>query len=205
MAFINQLTREMTLKIAYHGPGLGGKTTNLRWLNTTLPSDQHGEFLTLDTATERTLFFDFLLVRIGTVAGFRLHLQLYTVPGQLYYDASRKLILKGVDAVVMVADSQRERMAENEESLKLLANDLEAIGIRSEEIPVIVQYNKRDLPEATPLEEMQARLNPSGQPYFQAVARHGVGVMPTLRMATTQALRGLESRLESGGPRAEQP
>ncbi len=191
MAFVNQLGREITLKIAYHGPGLGGKTTNLRWLHQTLPVDQRGELLTLDTATERTLFFDFLLVRLGEVAGFKVNLQLFTVPGQLYYDASRKLILKGVDAVVLVADSQSARLAENEESRKLLLADLVAIGIRPEEVPLIVQYNKRDLPDVAPLEELQARLNPTGQPYFQAVARHGVGVMPTLRLATAQALRSL--------------
>lgn len=191
MAFVNQLGRELTLKIAYHGPGLGGKTTNLRWLHQTLPADQRGELLTLDTATERTLFFDFLLVRLGDVAGFRVNLQLFTVPGQLYYDASRKLILKGVDAVVLVADSTAERMAENEESRKLLLSDLTAIGIRPEEVPLVIQYNKRDLPDAAPLELLQSRLNPTGQPHFQAVARHGVGVMPTLRMVTALAMRGL--------------
>jgi len=202
MAFVNQLGRELTLKIAYHGPGLGGKTTNLRWLHQTLPSDQRGELLTLDTATERTLFFDFLLVRLGEVAGYRVNLQLFTVPGQLYYDASRKLILKGVDAIVLVADSQTSRMSENEESRKLLMGDLIAIGIRPEEVPLVVQYNKRDLPDAATIEDLQARLNPTGQPYFQAVARHGVGVMPTLRLVTALAMRGL---FEQGGAPAAGP
>ena len=192
MAFVNLLTKEITLKIAYHGPGLGGKTTNLRWLESTLPASQRGDLLTLDTATERTLFFDFMLVKLGSVEGFATRLHLFTVPGQAYYDASRKLILRGVDAVVFVVDSQPERLAENEESLRLLAKDLADMGVPADEIPVVVQYNKRDMPDCVPVEDLEPRFNPTGAPYFQAIARHGVGVMPTLRTAVAAGLAGLD-------------
>jgi len=191
VAFVNLLTKELTLKIAYHGPGLGGKTTNLRWLESTLPSGQRGELLTLDTATERTLFFDFMLVKLGSVLGFSTRLHLFTVPGQTYYDASRKLILRGVDAIVFVVDSQPERLAENEESRRLLTQDLADMGVDPDGIPIVVQYNKRDMPDCVPVEDLQPRFNPTGAPYFQAIARHGVGVMPTLRTAVTEGLAGL--------------
>lgn len=193
MAFVNLLTREVVLKIAYHGPGLGGKTTNLRAISEALPADARGELLTLDTATERTLFFDFLLVRLGDVAGFKVNLHLYTVPGQMYYGASRKLILRGVDVLVFVVDSRESRMPENDESHSLIDKDFREIGIDPAAVPLIVQYNKRDLVESLPLEELQARFNAGGAPFHEAIARHGIGVIETLRTAVTLGMKDLVS------------
>lgn len=191
MAFVNQATREVVLKIAYHGPGLGGKTTNLRWIAKTLPPEQRGELLTLDTATERTLFFDFLLVNLGEIEGYTTRLHLYTVPGQLYYDASRKLILKGVDAIVFVVDSQASRLTDNEQSQLLLHKDLTDIGIDPNEVPTVVQYNKRDTPDSVALPDLQDRFNKARAPYYEAMARHGAGVMETLRTVTLLGLQRL--------------
>jgi len=191
MAFVNKLNKEIVLKLAYHGPGLGGKTTNLRMIAETLPADRHGEILTLDTATERTLFFDFLQVSLGEIAGWDTRLHLYTVPGQMYYGASRKLILKGVDVIVFVVDSQEARLTDNEQSELLLLNDFREIGIDHTDIPLVVQYNKRDLVDRTPMEILEARFNPRGAPSHEAIARHGVGVMETLATAATLGVRRL--------------
>lgn len=191
MAFVNLLTREAVIKIAYHGPGLGGKTTNLRVISETLPAERRGSLLTLDTATERTLFFDFLLVRMGEIAGFQTSLHLYTVPGQIYYDASRKLILRGVDALVFVVDSRESQLVANEQAHTLLHKDLHEIGVDPALLPLVVQYNKRDLMECLPLDVLQARFNPGGAPVHEAVARHGIGVMETLRTAATLGLDAL--------------
>ncbi len=191
MAFVNLLTREVVIKIAYHGPGLGGKTTNLRVIGETLPPDRRGELLTLDTATERTLFFDFLLVHLGEIAGFQTRLHLYTVPGQMYYDASRKLILRGVDAMVFVVDSRASRLTDNEQSQLLLLKDFHEIGIDPAKVPLVIQFNKRDLMESLPMDDLQRRFNPDGRPYHEAIARHSIGVMETLRTAATLGLREL--------------
>jgi len=191
MAFVNLLTREAVIKVAYHGPGLGGKTTNLRVISETLPPDRRGELLTLDTATERTLFFDFLLVQLGEIAGFNTRLHLYTVPGQMYYDASRKLILRGVDVLVFVVDSRASRLTDNEQSQLLLAKDFHEIGIDPARVPLVVQFNKRDLMESLPMDDLQRRFNPDGRAFHEAIARHGIGVMETLRTAASLGLREL--------------
>jgi hypothetical protein len=198
MAFANKLTREVVLKIAYHGPGLGGKTTNLRVIADSLPADRHGEILTLDTATERTMFFDFLPVMLGAAAGWSTRLHLYTVPGQIYYGASRKLILKGLDVLVFVVDSQESRLTDNEQSQLLIANDLREIGLDPAEIPLVVQFNKRDLKDRLAVEVLQRRFNPHEAPSHEAIARHGIGVMDTLRTAAGLAVRRLAEGSGSG-------
>ncbi len=193
MAFVNKLAREVVLKIAYHGPGLGGKTTNLRVIADSLPADRRGEILTLDTATERTLFFDFLPVTLGSAAGWSTRLHLYTVPGQVYYGASRKLILKGLDVLVFVVDSQESRLTDNEQSQLLLGNDLREIGLDPAEVPQVVQFNKRDLKDRLPMEVLQRRFNPQQAPSHEAIARHSIGVMETLRTAAELAVRRLSA------------
>ncbi len=189
MATVNQQTKEIVFKIAYHGVGLGGKTTNLREICKYVSPSMRGDLLTLDTATERTLFFDFLLVMLGNIDGYRIYVHLYTLPGQQYYDASRKLILKGSDVIVIVVDSQASKAEENEQSLKLLEQDLKAIEVAPQDIPRVIQYNKADIQKSLSLAELQSRFNPNGDPYHQAIARHGVGVMDTLRTATELALQ----------------
>jgi signal recognition particle receptor subunit beta len=160
MTFINYASREINCKIVYYGPGLGGKTTNLEHVFAKVSPDTRGKMVSLATETERTLFFDFLPVDLGTVRGFKTRFHLYTVPGQVYYNASRKLILKGVDGVVFVADSQIERMEANVESMQNLYDNMAEYGYDLTKIPFVVQYNKRDLPNAAPIKDLQAQLNP---------------------------------------------
>jgi signal recognition particle receptor subunit beta len=160
MSMINYASREINCKIVYYGPGLGGKTTNLEHVFGKVSPDTRGKMVSLATETERTLFFDFLPVDLGTVRGFKTRFHLYTVPGQVYYNASRKLILKGVDGVVFVADSQVERMEANVESMQNLYDNMAEYGYDLTKIPFIVQYNKRDLPNAAPVKDLQAQLNP---------------------------------------------
>ena len=171
MSFINYSSREINCKIVYYGPGLCGKTTNLQYIYTKTNPELKGKMISLATETERTLFFDFLPLALGEIRGFKTRFHLYTVPGQVFYDASRKLILKGVDGVVFVADSQIERMEANLESIENLRINLREQGYELEKIPFVVQYNKRDLPNAAPLEEMQRLLNPAGVPDFEAMRR----------------------------------
>jgi hypothetical protein len=180
MSVHNVATREIVYKIAYHGPGMCGKTTNLRFIYNTLPGRQVGNFLVLDTAVERTLYYDFLPVVIPLEDGYKVRFHLYTVPGQAYYDASRKLVLKGVDGVVFVADSRGDRMAENEESLSMLKRDLNDVGLDYGTVPLVMQYNKRDLPDPIPTEALNGKLNNRGVRTLGAVARDGVGVFETL-------------------------
>ncbi|RMG02817.1 MAG: gliding-motility protein MglA [Nitrospirae bacterium] len=188
MSFINYSTREINCKIVYYGPGLCGKTTNLQFIyRKTLP-DQKGKLISLATETERTLFFDFLPLALGEIKGFKVRFHLYTVPGQVFYAASRKLILKGVDGVVFVADSQIERMDANIESLEDLKINLNEHGFELERLPYTIQYNKRDLPNVAPLEEMNRILNPEGSPWFEAVATEGKGVFETLKDVGKQVL-----------------
>lgn len=160
MSMINYASREINCKIVYYGPGLGGKTTNLEHIYGKVSPDSRGKLISLATETERTLFFDFLPVDLGTIRGFKTRFHLYTVPGQVYYNASRKLILKGVDGVVFVGDSQTERMEANQESMQNLYDNMAEYGYDLTKIPFVVQYNKRDLPNAAPLSELQAALNP---------------------------------------------
>lgn len=188
MSFINYSTREINCKIVYYGPGLCGKTTNLQFIyRKTLP-DQKGKLISLATETERTLFFDFLPLALGEIKGFKVRFHLYTVPGQVFYAASRKLILKGVDGVVFVADSQIERMDANIESLEDLKINLNEHGFELERLPYTIQYNKRDLPNVAPIEEMNRILNPDGSPWFEAVATEGKGVFETLKDVGKQVL-----------------
>jgi signal recognition particle receptor subunit beta len=192
MSFINYSSREINCKIVYYGPGLCGKTTNLQWIYSKTNPDLKGKMISLATETERTLFFDFLPLALGEIRGFKTRFHLYTVPGQVFYDASRKLILKGVDGVVFVADSQVERMEANVESLENLRLNLAEQGHNMDETPCVIQYNKRDLRNAAPLEEMKKQLNPGGLPEFEACAADGRGVFETLKAVARCVLRDLK-------------
>ncbi len=194
MSFINYSAREINCKIVYYGPGLGGKTTNLQYIYKKTAPESRGKMISLATETERTLFFDFLPLSLGTIRGFKVRFHLYTVPGQVFYDASRKLILKGVDGVVFVADSQVERMESNIESIENLRTNLVEQGLDLEKVPFTLQFNKRDLPNVIPLEEMNRVLNPNGKPWFEAVARDGMGVFDTLKDAARQILLHLKQK-----------
>lgn len=188
MSFINYSSREINCKIVYYGPGLCGKTTNLQFVYKRTNPDQKGKLISLATETERTLFFDFLPLALGDIKGFKVRFHLYTVPGQVFYAASRKLILKGVDGVVFVADSQIERMEANVESLEDLSINLGEQGYELAKLPFTIQYNKRDLPNAAPLESMNKLLNGRNITYFEAVAVTGVGVFETLKNVAKQVL-----------------
>ncbi len=181
MSFINYSSREINCKIVYYGPGLCGKTTNLQFIYRKTRPEAKGKMITLATETERTLFFDFLPLSLGDIKGFKTRFHLYTVPGQIFYDASRKLILKGVDGIVFVADSQVERMDANIESFDNMKINLEEQGYSLSDIPYVVQYNKRDLPNAVPIAELKKVLNINGVPDFEAVASYGLGVFETLK------------------------
>jgi mutual gliding-motility protein MglA len=181
VSFINYSSREINCKIVYYGPGLCGKTTNLQYIYANTNQNAKGKMISLATETERTLFFDFLPLSLGEIRGFKTRFHLYTVPGQVFYDASRKLILKGVDGVVFVADSQVERTEANVESLENLRINLSEQGYDLDRIPYVVQYNKRDLPNAASMEELQGLLNPRRVPEFEAVAPKGEGVYDTLK------------------------
>jgi hypothetical protein len=195
MSFINYSSREINCKIVYYGPGLCGKTTNLQYVYAKTNPEAKGKMISLATETERTLFFDFLPLSLGEIRGFKTRFHLYTVPGQVFYDASRKLILKGVDGVVFVADSQVERMEANMESFENLRTNLGEQGYDLNRIPSVVQYNKRDLPNAVAIEELRASLNPRTVPEFQAVAPTGVGVFDTLKAVAKLVL----TELKKGG------
>jgi signal recognition particle receptor subunit beta len=188
MSFINYSSREINCKIVYYGPGLCGKTTNLQFIYKKTNPDQKGKLISLATETERTLFFDFLPLSLGDIKGFKVRFHLYTVPGQVFYAASRKLILKGVDGVVFVADSQIERMEANIESLEDLKINLAEQGYELGKLPYVIQYNKRDLPNVAPLEEMNKLLNPNGVPKYEGVATQGPGVFETLKDVGKQVL-----------------
>ena len=191
MSFINYLSREINCKIVYYGPGLCGKTTNLQYIYNKTNPDAKGKMISLATETERTLFFDFLPLELGQIRGFNTRFHLSTVPGQVFYDASRKLILKGVDGVIFVADSQIARMDANEESLENLRTNLAEQGYNLDKIPYVVQYNKRDMPGVAPVEELRALLNPTGVPDFEAVASTGIGVFETLKSVAKLVLTEL--------------
>jgi signal recognition particle receptor subunit beta len=194
MSFINYSSREINCKIVYYGPGLCGKTTNLQYIFQKTSPDARGKMVSLATETERTLFFDFLPLSMGEVHGFKARFHLYTVPGQVFYDASRKLILKGVDGVVFVADSQVERMEANMESLDNLRENLEEQGYNLDALPYVVQYNKQDLPNAAPMEELSKVLNPTQVPEFSAVATTGEGVFTTLKAVAKLVMMDLRKR-----------
>ncbi len=191
MTFINYASREINCKIVYYGPGLCGKTTNLQFIYEKTNPSAKGKLISLATETDRTLFFDFLPLELGNVRGFKTRFHLYTVPGQVFYDASRKLILKGVDGVIFVADSQRERMDANVESLRNLEQNLKAQGYEIRSLPYVLQLNKRDLPSALPVEEMKAKLGLNNEPVLEAIAASdgGIGVFDTLKAVAKLVLQ----------------
>lgn len=198
MVSINYATREVSCKIVYYGPGLSGKTTNLQYVHQKVPSDTKGKLISLATDADRTLYFDFLPINIGTINGFAAKFQLYTVPGQVYYNATRKLVLRGVDGLVFVADSQPDKMDENIESLNNLKENLAEYGYGIEEIPIVIQYNKQDLPGVLSPDEMRNVLNPKGGPEFKASATEGFGVFDTLKCILKMVL----DKAKAGGTAA---
>ncbi|PMQ02512.1 MAG: gliding-motility protein MglA [Dictyoglomus sp. NZ13-RE01] len=195
MAIVNFAEREITCKVVYCGPGLSGKTVNLQQIYKTVSPDRRGELVSLATETERTLFFDFLPLEVGTVQGFKLRFQLYTTPGQALYEASRKLILRGADGLVFVVDSQKERLEENIKIFESLKKELSYVGYKFEDIPFVFQYNKRDLPNISSIEELNSALNVDGKyPYFEAIAIENVGVMETLKAIMQLVLAKISKR-----------
>ena len=197
MAFINKASREINCKIVYYGPGLCGKTTNLQYIFERATPESKGKMISLATETDRTLFFDFLPLSLGEVGGMKTRFHLYTVPGQVFYDASRKLILKGADAVIFVADSQVARYDANIESLDNLRTNMIDTGLDPDATPFILQYNKRDLPEVNTVDEMNEALNPNGVPNIEAVARTGVGVFETLKLTAKVLMTDLRKKMGS--------
>jgi signal recognition particle receptor subunit beta len=191
LSLINYSSREINVKVVYYGPGLCGKTTNIQYIYDKVSPDTKGKLITLATEMDRTLFFDFLPLELGTVKGFRTRFHLYTVPGQVYYDASRKLILRGVDGIVFVADSQKSRYDANIESVYNLHENLGEYNLKLDEIPYAIQYNKRDLPDIIAVEDLEQELNPQHLPSFEAVAVKGVGVFDTLKAVAKSVLRNL--------------
>ena len=191
MSLINYSSREINCKIVYYGPGLCGKTTNLQHIYSRVPQETRGKMISLATEMDRTLFFDFLPIELGQIRGFRTRFHLYTVPGQGYYNASRKLILKGVDGIVFVADSQIDRFEANIESFMNMLDNLAEHDLALEKIPFVMQYNKRDLPRVVPVDELERELNPRKAPYFEAVALRGTGVFDTLKVACKLVLKTL--------------
>lgn len=191
MSLINYSSREINVKIVYYGPGLCGKTTNIQYIYEKVSPETKGKLITLATEMDRTLFFDFLPLELGKVKGFRTRFHLYTVPGQVYYDASRKLILRGVDGLVFVADSQKSRYDANIESIYNLHENLAEYNLKLDEIPFAIQYNKRDLSEIISVEELEQELNPQRYPSFEAVAVKGTGVFDTLKGVAKSVLRNL--------------
>jgi signal recognition particle receptor subunit beta len=191
MTFINYASREINCKIVYYGPGLCGKTTNLQYIYDKSNAAARGKLISLATETDRTLFFDFLPLELGTVRGFKTRFHLYTVPGQVYYNASRRLILKGVDGLVFVADSQGSRAEANIEAMHNLYENLETYGYELDKIPFAIQYNKRDMPTILPVEELRAQINPMGVPDFEGVAIEGKGVFETLSCVSKLVVESL--------------
>jgi signal recognition particle receptor subunit beta len=193
VSLVNFTTREITCKIVYYGPGRSGKTTNLQYVYGRVPDDRRGRMVSLATQTDRTLFFDFLPLELGSISGFTTRFQLYTVPGQVYYNATRKLVLQGADGVVFVADSQARQLEENVESLQNLQENLLAQGADARAMPLVFQYNKQDLPQDLVLstQELDDALNFWGLPSFSAAALSGTGVFETLKAASELVLRKL--------------
>ena len=197
MSLVNYSTREITCKIVYYGQGRSGKTTNLQYIHTYVPDDKKGPMVSLATETDRTLFFDFLPLDLGSISGFKTRIQLYTVPGQVYYNATRKLVLRGADGVVFVADSQREQLNENIESLRNLTENLLDENINVRDFPMVLQYNKRDLPGVVPVEEMDDALNYRNLPSFPAATINGEGVFETLKGVSQLVLQSLSKKFRA--------
>lgn len=203
MAFFNYVTKEITLKVVYYGPGLSGKTTNLQHLYSILDPSQKGKFISLSTESDRTLFFDFLPVDLGKIRDFNLRFQLYTVPGQIRYNATRKLVLKGADAVVFVADSQKEMREQNIESLNNMSENLISNNIDPDSIPVVLQYNKRDLPNLLSIDDLNIDLNKKCYPFIEAEALNGKGVKETFDLITRLLLKDIvrKHKVEISAPK----
>ena len=199
MSLVNYSTREITCKIVYYGAGRSGKTSNLQYIHAFVPEDRRGAMVSLATETERTLFFDFLPLDLGLISGFRTRIQLYTVPGQVYYSATRRLVLRGADGVVFVVDSQRERFDENFESFRSLHEQLLEEDVDPGDFPLVVQYNKRDLPGVFSVTELEDTFNYRDLPSFPAVAVEGDGVFPTLKSVSTLVLQSLSRRFRAQG------
>ena len=193
MSLINYSSREINCKVVYYGPGLGGKTTNIQYIYEKLAPETKGKLVTLATEMDRTLFFDFLPLELGEVKGFKTRFHLYTVPGQVYYNGSRKLILRGVDGIVFVGDSSESRFDANIEALYNLHDNLKEYDLSLDEIPFVMQWNKRDMPDAIPVAELNEELNPEGYENFEAVAVNGTGVFDTLKSTAKQVLRQLQT------------
>jgi mutual gliding-motility protein MglA len=205
MVFFNYSTMQMAAKVVYYGPGLCGKTTNLHYIYGHTSGDSRGEMVSLETETDRTLFFDLLPIDVGQIAGFNTRIQLYTVPGQVFYNTTRKLVLKGVDGVVFVADSQRAMQQANIESFKNLEENLAEMGLATDSLPLVLQYNKRDLADISTVEEMNRYMNPHNWPWFEASALTGQGVFETLKGVSKLTLLSLKKRLTRGGESAAPP
>ncbi len=200
MVFFNYSTMQMAAKVVYYGPGLCGKTTNLHFIYQHTAQESRGEMVSLETETDRTLFFDLLPIDVGSIAGFNTRIQLYTVPGQVFYNTTRKLVLKGVDGVVFVADSQRAMVQANVESFRNLEENLIEMGLSSDTLPLVLQYNKRDLADICTVDEMNASLNRNNWPWFESSAVAGVGVFETLKGISRQTLLALKKRLGRSEP-----
>jgi len=192
MSYFNHNAKEIHCKIVYYGPSLGGKTTNLQWIYQNTAQDQESRQIAIHTDVERTIFFDFLPLQIGEIRGYKTRFHLYSVPGQVIYDASRRLILKGLDGVVFVADSQQERMEENLEAFRNLEKNLELQGYDIKDIPLVIQYNKRDLPNAAALKDLRLQLNNYNSPDFEAIAGEGKGVMDTFKTISKSIIHVLK-------------
>ncbi len=196
MVFFNYASRQLAAKIVYYGPGLSGKTTNLQVIYRKTHPKVRGELISLETGADRTLFFDLLPMEVGTLKDYKVRFQLYTVPGQVHYNETRKLVLKGVDGIVFVADSQKAVLESNIESMENLAENLAYYNIKLEDIPLVIQYNKRDLPNILPVEELQKHLNKRGVPYYEAIAIRGIGVFETLKGISRLTLARIAKTLE---------
>jgi len=188
MALINRASREISCKIVFYGPGLGGKTTNLRQIYQKVDPQAKSQLISLATELDRTLFFDFMPLDLGTIQGYKTKFHLYTVPGQVFYNASRKLVLRGVDGIVFVADSQKERYEDTLASFCNLKDNLAEMSLSIETVPLVLQYNKRDLPNIVSLDELKSQLNDNKYPDFEAVANQGIGVFETLKEIARQVL-----------------
>lgn len=195
MVFLNLATKQMTVKVVYYGPGLCGKTTNLQYIYQKTSPETRGEMVSLETEADRTLFFDLLPLEVGTIGEYKTKIQLYTVPGQVFYNTTRKLVLKGVDGIVFVADSQKAMVDANTESFNNLRDNLKELGLRIEDIPLVFQFNKRDLPNLLSIQELNELLNKNGYPYVEAVATLGKGVFETLKEISKNTLKHLRKKL----------
>jgi len=192
LSFINYSSKEVNCKIVYYGTGLSGKTTNVQYIYDTINDGHRGKLVSLSNENERTLFFDFLPLTVGEIRGFKTRFHLYTIPGQTFYDTSRDFILKGVDGIVFVVDSQPERMEENIESFEMLEASIRRLGYDINQLPIVYQYNKRDLDNTVSITELEATFNPNGKPYLEATSSNGVGVTETLEKITELVIRDLK-------------